>query len=234
MSDLNAPLKIRQSRRARRLALNMRPPEVIELVVPHGTSPRAVDAFIEAHRAWIERSQREMRRKYRGDTSELPTAIELPAIAAGWRLKYEAVNGDKPRLVVDRKSGMLTVNCAPDEAKRALRRWLRAQGREHLIPWLGREAKRLGLAPSSVQVRLQRTRWGSCSSRGCISLNASLLFLAAPVVSYLIVHELCHLHQMNHSTRFWRRVAKRLPNYRELDLRLADAWTDVPVWALPE
>ena len=93
-----------------------------------------------------------------------------------------------------------------------------------------REAARIGREPQAVQIRLQRTRWGSCSSAGTVSLNAGLLFLDAAVVRYLLVHELCHLISMSHSRRFWRAVERHEPDYRALDRRLADAWMAVPAW----
>jgi predicted metal-dependent hydrolase len=85
-----------------------------------------------------------------------------------------------------------------------------------------------------VQVRLQRTRWGSCSSSGTVSLNAALLFLEPNVVRYLFVHELCHLVALNHSRKFWTEVARHEPDYEALDRRLTQAWHEIPLWAHPE
>jgi predicted metal-dependent hydrolase len=83
-------------------------------------------------------------------------------------------------------------------------------------------------------VRMQRTRWGSCSSSGTVSLNAALLFLEPAVVRYLFVHELCHLIALNHSRKFWCAVARYEPNYEALDRRLTEAWHEIPLWAHPE
>jgi hypothetical protein len=82
-----------------------------------------------------------------------------------------------------------------------------------------------------VQVRLQRTRWGSCSSTGSVSLNAGLLFLAPELVRYLLIHELCHMIAMNHGRKFWRAVERFEPGCHELDRRLAEAWGEIPIWA---
>jgi predicted metal-dependent hydrolase len=85
--------------------------------------------------------------------------------------------------------------------------------------------------PTSVHVRLQRTRWGSCSSSRSVSLNAGLLFLAPELVRYLLIHELCHMIAMNHSRRFWCAVERFEPDCRDLDRRLAEAWGEIPIWA---
>ncbi len=118
-------------------------------------------------------------------------------------------------------------------AARLLREWLLDQADYHLVPWLFRESAVLGRRPANVQVRLQRTRWGSCSSNGTVSLNAVLLFAEPAVVRYLFVHELCHMIALDHSPKFWSAVARYEPNYEELDRRLTAAWSDIPLWAHP-
>jgi predicted metal-dependent hydrolase len=228
-------LMVRESRRARQLALNFVPPHKLELVVPRGTPLAAIKAFVSSHRAWIERVRLDIESRYRADRNARPTDVFFAAIEQRWRLRYGAFE----RVRVERRAsatepGVLAVPDAPQGVARGLQAWLRARGRDALVPWLELHAARTGLAPRSVQVRLQHTRWGSCSARGCVSLNASALFLQPPVVDYLIVHELCHLRHLNHSRRFWRLVEQHLPEYESLNRSLAQAWENVPVWALSD
>ena len=81
-----------------------------------------------------------------------------------------------------------------------------------------------------LQIRAQRTCWGSHSGRGTISLNLCLLFLEPQLLRYLMIHELCHGRHMNHSKSFWRLVARFEPNYRKLDRELTECWNRVPDW----
>lgn len=77
-------------------------------------------------------------------------------------------------------------------------------------------SNRMGLRPSSVSFRSQKTRWGSCSVRGRISLNWRLIVAPRDVIDYVVVHELSHLKHYNHSAAFWNLVASQLPNYASL------------------
>jgi predicted metal-dependent hydrolase len=68
---------------------------------------------------------------------------------------------------------------------------------------------------NKVSVRNQRSRWGSCSQKGNLNFNYRILFLSKALQDYLIVHEMCHLKELNHSRKFWNVVQEILPNYRE-------------------
>ena len=92
---------------------------------------------------------------------------------------------------------------------------LRKAAQADLGARLEKWAARLGVHPTKLTIRTQRARWGSCSSRGAISLNALLLLAPETVRDYVVVHELCHMKEMNHSQRFWVEVARILPNYAE-------------------
>lgn len=233
VSDGDCQMVIRESRRAKSLILQMLPPYTLEVVVPRGTKPRAVKKFIDENHRWIEKAQSELRTRYPAERIAPPTEITFAAVAARWDVRYEEGRGEKSRLrSVSNTIEIETAMPNDREVYELLRKWLLAQARIHLKPWIIREARRLGVQPNSVSVRTQRTRWGSCSPRGNVSINASLLFVEPELVRYLFVHELCHLRHLDHSKRFWNAVARYEPQFKSLDRRLTDAWSVVPVWAL--
>ncbi len=80
-----------------------------------------------------------------------------------------------------------------------------------------------GLKFNRVSIRNQRSRWGSCSKQGNLNFNYKLVFLPEEIRDYIVVHELCHLQEFNHSNNFWYLVGQTIPNYREIrkSLRLA-------------
>jgi predicted metal-dependent hydrolase len=115
-----------------------------------------------------------------------------------------------------------------------LRAWLMRAARARLEPRVAALAASMGVRYAKVSIRRQRSRWGSCSARGTISLNACLLFQRPEVVDYLIVHELVHVKHMNHSTRFWKAVEAQCPGWRALDRELLHGWRQVPRWAFSD
>ncbi len=71
-----------------------------------------------------------------------------------------------------------------------------------------------------ISIRNQKTRWGSCSRRGNLNFNYRLIYLSDKLFDYVLVHELCHLIEMNHSVKFWQLVAKTVPDYKQMRLAL--------------
>jgi hypothetical protein len=89
---------------------------------------------------------------------------------------------------------------------------------ERELPARTRELALLhGIEVRRISVRAQKTRWGSCSARGTISLNWRLMQTPPRVVDYLIIHELMHRREMNHSARYWKLVAGAFPDYRSAE-----------------
>jgi hypothetical protein len=229
-SDPRVALSIRESLRARHLIIQVLPPRTVEVVVPKGMGPGTVESFVNEHREWIRRAGRELIETY-PEPEFRPGSIELAALGRNVPVRYLPRAGGRARFVFEPDA--LSLHCRDPEfgdAPGLLRRWLLQLGRAELQPGLMREAAAMELGPAGVQVRLQKTRWGSCSSGGVISLNAALLLVAPELVRYLFVHELCHLRHLSHSRRYWEMVARHEPDFRRLDRRLADCWKHMPTW----
>jgi predicted metal-dependent hydrolase len=229
----NDALVIRESRRARSLILQVRPPDRVEVVVPKRTSPREVERFISVNRGWIERAQADLRRRYPQVLRAMPTRVVFPALERSWDVHYHtrSVQRAQLRRSQDRLELFFPTE-QTDLARPLLRRWLLDMARRELKPRLQALSTETGLRYKKVQVRTQRTRWGSCSSSGTISLNAALLFLDSSLIRYLMIHELCHLKHLNHSQGYWKLVGSFQPDCRRIDRQLGEAWMSVPSWAM--
>ncbi len=91
----------------------------------------------------------------------------------------------------------------------------------------------LGVTYGRITIRNQRSRWGSCSSKGNLNFNCLMMLMPQEVQDYLVVHELCHRKEMNHSVRFWKEVEQVLPNYKEQEMWLKQYGTEI-ILRLPE
>lgn len=224
--------RVRTSERARRLAVRVLPGGVVEIVVPRGTRPRVIEQFVTRHRQWIDRKLAQYRPLDRDAADGLPDRICFPASGACFDVHYSDAPGAL-RLVVEQR----TVRMSGDRTRtvlvrHALQRFAMRQAHAILSPWLAELSAATGLGYQRVQIRRQRTRWGSCSRNGTISLNVCLLFQPPAVVNYLLVHELAHTRHMDHSRRFWALVERFEPRRRERDAALTRGWREVPAWVL--
>jgi predicted metal-dependent hydrolase len=190
-----------------------------------------VEAFVRRHRDWV--SQKLAVRPARPERESFPpTDISLLALGESYRVHLA---GGRGRLRAEIRGGVLSLRGAwdgatPAAARRALLSWLMEHARAAIEERLRAAALRGDFRYRSLQLRRQRTRWGSCSSRGVISLNVCAVFQDSAVLDYLLVHELVHTRHMNHSAAYWSAVAEHCPDWRRLDRELSQGWKRVPSW----
>ena len=222
----DAHFVIRESARAKHMAINVGAHGVVEVVVPRHTRPKIVQAFVEQHRQWIDRALSELEKDRPPIIRSMPDVIELKAVNRHWAVRYSA----KRFREADSTVHVPAVHEDRPQCRHHLQKWLKNKAREFLIPDLKVLAEEAGFEFKRVQVRGQRTRWGSYSSSGTLCINYCLLFLQPELVTHLMMHELCHTQEMSHSHRFWRLLARYQPDFRDLERRLDRAWVEVPGW----
>jgi predicted metal-dependent hydrolase len=220
---------VRQSARARRLSVRVFRNGGVEIVVPPRTPARRVSEFVSEHREWIERQRRRTAPALHWPLP--PELLSLTAIGEQWRCSTVAGAGRirLREIAVDELQIGAPLD-DQDRLRRPLTNWLIERARLRFEAPLRALAAQMAVQPGRLQVRCQRSRWGSCSRRGTISLNACLLFQRPEVLRYLMIHELSHLRHMNHSARFWAEVARHEPDWKALDRELLQSWIRVPSW----
>lgn len=228
---------VRESRRARHVHLKLTWQGSLEVVVPEGYDHRGIPTVIAEKRSWIKRSQQRIASELKELPSEhfetRPSTIRLRAIDRIYSVSYLHAN-EAPIRTTESGSALIVTGAVKDAktCTQGLHRWLRHKAIETLLPGLRNTSEDLDLPYAKSIIRGQKTRWGSCSAKRVISLNYKLLFLPPELVNYLFVHELCHTRYLNHSTSYWKLVARKLPNYARLDAALKDSWRYVPAWAV--
>lgn len=228
--------EIRRSGRAHAVYLKLTPNEGLIVTAPRRLARASVLKVVAAKARWIANHLARfdaVRHLVPRDAAVRPESFDLLALAESWRVEYEPVRraGAAARTG---GPGRLVVSGAVDDVstcQAAVRRWLARHALDAFSPWLSGLAQQAGLRYAHLSIRHQRARWGSCAESGRISLNCKLLFLPRELVSYVMVHELCHLLEANHSRRFWAHVRRLEPATDELRRSMRAAWQWVPGWA---
>lgn len=204
-SDLS--YRVRRSDRARRVRVSVDAQLGVEVVLPRRSPESAAAAAVVELRPWIERRLAEGR--------EVRAALAARGATVPYLGTALALRPELGRMRAHRRDDVLLVPAGEDDARAALERWYRRAARAEITPRLDAAAAALGVGYSSLTIRNQRTRWGSCSSSGAMSFNWRLLLAPEAVLDYVVWHEACHLRVMDHTSRFWSLVADHCPEYRE-------------------
>jgi predicted metal-dependent hydrolase len=207
--------------RARRYILRIRPDGSLRVTVPRWGSKREARDFVARQRRWIERERQR---------------VLLEHGSREWQHGSEIwLRGERVRIVVSRHDDGIVILYGDrrvaartgDNVRAAIELDLRQVAREELEPRLRELAAQHDLRPGRVSIRNQRSRWGSCAREGNIALNFRLVQMPPAIRDYVLLHELMHLRQQNHSRRFWRLVEQACPGFKE-----AERWLRVQGKAL--
>lgn len=202
------PYRVRRSDRARRVRVRVDEQHGVEVVLPRRTAEREAAAAIRQLRPWIERRIAELERTR--------AAVAARGATVPYLGETLALVAEPGRTRVHRSGARLLVPGAPadgETSRAALERWYRRRAHAEIAPRLDAATAQAGTSYAKLTIRGQRTRWASCSSNGGMSFNWRLLLAPAPVLDYVVWHEVCHLEVMDHSPRFWQLLASRWPDY---------------------
>ncbi|OPZ72489.1 MAG: hypothetical protein BWY80_01121 [Firmicutes bacterium ADurb.Bin456] len=208
--------RVRRSSRAKHLGLRVRCDSAeLEVVVPGGYDLDQLEGILQFKQDWIlDQINRFKQRKkpvrsgqeggkrvyYRGRACEVVTRVE--------RGSNRSVLLSEGRIIVTVPAG------AEKEAGAVLEGWFRAAARQVITQRVEIISKTLGLTYNRIFIRDQKTRWGSCSQKRNLNFNWRLVMAPPEVLDYIVIHELMHLVELNHSPKYWRLVAGVCPDYQ--------------------
>lgn len=231
-------LQVEVQRRAyqRSLRITVRANGKVLVTTGRGTSAEEIAQFLRDREPWLKQAMRQfkkLREQYpkkrflQGEgflfCGELCFLNFAPTLT-GSRVRFEVIEPHRElRCWVPRRHWNNSFYVAPQpQVHHELRRFYEQQGRRRLTERVEYWSDQMQLQPRSLSFRSQRTRWGSCTPTGKISLNWRLIAAPAPALDYVIIHELAHLAHLNHSSRFWSLVETFSPNHRLLRKWLRD------------
>lgn len=217
------PYSVRFARR-KTLAISVHPDLAVSIIAPEDTSPEAIRTKVHQRGAWIRQTWREYQlylphqpaRSYvNGETHRY----------LGQQYRLKALPGEEESVKCLR--GYLWVTTreepTPQRVRLLLERWSREHARtvfQERLEACCRVASREGIALPTLRIQKMTQRWGSCSGSGRILLNLELIKVPKDCIDYVITHELCHIKEKHHGPRFWRLLAKLMPDFEARRKRL--------------
>lgn len=201
-------------RRRKSFELKWINPHELRLLAPLGTSRKMIDQLIKDKEDWIYRSRKRIvERQQQGDKNYLNAdAIQFLGKTVPFRFEKAA---HPFQLHMEEDAFVLVGEGTAEEARAVIEVTYRDQARYIFQERVANFSQRLGVRVNQIRVKSQKTRWGSCSSKGNLNFNWHAIVAPPEVVDYLVVHECCHLVHMNHSKAFWTLVESFYPDYRE-------------------
>jgi predicted metal-dependent hydrolase len=189
----------------------------VRVLCPKETSDAYIARLLEARRDWIENAFARQAQSRSTDAELIrrqfwllgnPLSVKHveAATSSDWNVRLQ---GDVLYIHAPKRQ------LSEESLRRAIISWYRQVAESDFSSRLERWSKQMGVAYRGFRVKDQKTRWGSCSSRGNINLNWRLIQAPDCAIDYVVVHELCHLREMNHSERFWSLVEAALPTYQQ-------------------
>ena len=224
----------RSVRRRRTIQLQLDPDKGLKLLAPHTLTDAEIDEFLLNHTSWIKahlhslENSRPARDWAQGGTSLLRGIEVLVSVE---ERDVDDIGRDlAPTVVKSLEGDAVTVIIPPgmdaqmksDVVQNWLTEWYRQEAWDHLKSRVTEFGNVLGVKPSRLKLSNARKRWGSCSGKRSINLNWRLIMLDDRVIDYVVVHELAHLVELNHSAAFWKIVEGVFPDHKELRRRLRE------------
>ena len=206
------PYTVVRSSRAKYIRIKLSNTGLLSLVIPTRAKLKDGQDFIQSKVAWIEKQLKTT--KIRSDN--LPDLLDLKLMQETWNIIYLIDKNTQHLYLSEETENTLSIKGNIKDkvlVRKAINKWCQNKAKLIFNKMLSDLAIKHGFHYRKLMIRSQKTRWGSCSTHKNISLNSKLLFFDKEIVQYVMIHELCHTKEMNHSKYFWKLVKDCDPNY---------------------
>jgi len=220
--DTVIPYSIRRSRRAKYVRISVGV-DGVQVVAPVSMEDNKIIPLVENKREWIFNkfeSYRQRPTQIRLER-EYISGEELLLLGKSYALRVLEHEGRycSVKLTNDQFLVSITKDIPQDKRREAIQRtlekWYLGRAKKLFSERLELYTDKIGVKVNMVRLKNQKTRWGSCSQKGNLNFNWKLVMAPTHIVDYVVIHELCHLRQMNHSKEFWQLVGTYMPDYKE-------------------
>lgn len=202
------PLRIVENDRARRLTLRIDSGgRGLRITVPPGVASRDVERFLDRHQSWLEQRLAKV-----PDRPQVRPGIKLPLRGVAHRIVHEPGTRGSVSIDRDETGPLLVVHGDRRHLPRRLADFLKREAKRDIEALVAKHTTAIGKRAKAVRFRDTSSRWGSCTSDGTLSFSWRIMMAPAPVIDYLVAHEVAHLKEMNHEPKFWKLCKELCPD----------------------
>ena len=189
----------------------------VKVTVPKSVSSNRIRELIYKREGWIKAKLNQQISIKAKKTLKYVDGTVVPYLGRDYRLKF--LTGDLQSVKMKNRSFVITIpegqKSKPKVIKNLLENWYKKHAKIHLEEKTKKFSETMGVNPKSIMIKNYKSRWGSCSSVGEISFNWRIILTPHRIVDYVVVHELCHLLEHNHSPKYWSHVKRYIPNWKD-------------------
>jgi predicted metal-dependent hydrolase len=218
---------LRRSFRARHVRLEISRPSGLIVIVPRSYNINRLPGLLKSKERWISKYLTRFQTQPPSIPKKLKIGDTIPYLGLGLKL-VQLEDHQVDSIILEGNSLAISPDLFHNGLlEPALEQWYRAEAARVITERVDRLSSRMGIDYRQIGIRGQKTRWGSCSRQKNLSFNWKLIMAPEPVVEYVVIHELLHLREMNHSRKFWELVARYCPGWREHKKWLKQHETDL-------
>lgn len=212
----SVPYEIERVKKRKTIQISFTPEGMLRLKTPYALTEGEAEKILSSKAKWICKQRQRL-----GDLSGNPVngkfAPDALLLYLGQEYRLKLIAADKDLVFIQGETLVVQCSAPPaalqETAQKLLLNWYSEQARTALVSRTRYWAERIGVSPLRITIRDQKTRWGSCSTRGSLNYSWRLIMAPSQVLDYLVIHELCHMKIANHSPSFWRLVANYTVDY---------------------
>lgn len=202
------PLRIVENDRARRLTLRIDTGgRGLRITVPPGVPAREVERFLHRHQGWLEQRLAKV-----PDRPQVRPGVKIPLRGVPHRIEHEPAIRGTVTVSHDETGPVLLVHGDRLHLPRRLADFLKREAKREIEALVEKHTAAIGRRAKAVRFRDTSSRWGSCTSDGTLSFSWRIMMAPAPVIDYLVAHEVAHLKEMNHGPNFWKLCKELCPD----------------------
>ena len=210
------PYAVKRSSRAKHVRLEVRIKTGLTIVIPGSYKIEELPDLLKKKRRWILGKLADCGKAQSvAAEKKLKSGDSIPYLGRHLKVVERHKPGTAVSVRLEKNRLLVDLNSRNGRLNLVLEWWYRQQAESLIKNRADELCPRLGVNYNRLNVRAAKTRWGSCSQKGNLNFNWKLMMAPEPVVDYVIIHELAHLKEMNHSKKFWNLVAEHCPKWRK-------------------